>query len=48
MQIGKEIAVATGSGALILHEIQLAGKRAMMIEEFVRGQRNFVGSLLVG
>jgi methionyl-tRNA formyltransferase len=41
-----EIAVTTGDGALILHEVQLAGKRTMRIEEFVRGQREFVGTLL--
>ena len=40
---GKEIGVATGDGLLILHEIQLAGKRAMKIEEFVRGQKEFIG-----
>ncbi|MEW5717361.1 MAG: methionyl-tRNA formyltransferase [Chloroflexota bacterium] len=46
IQSGKEIAVTTGDGVLILREIQLAGKRAMKIEEFVRGQREFVGSIL--
>ena len=40
---GKEIGVATGDGLLILREIQLAGKRAMKIEEFVRGQKEFIG-----
>lgn len=46
IQAGKEIAIATGDGVLILREIQLAGKRAMMIEEFVRGQRKFVGAIV--
>lgn len=46
LQIGNEIGVATGKGVLILHEVQLAGKRPMSIEEFVRGQREFVGSTL--
>jgi len=46
IQAEKEIAVTTGDGALILCEIQLAGKRAMKIEEFVRGKRGFVGSVL--
>lgn len=41
-----DIAVVTGAGALILHEVQLAGKRAMRIEEFSRGQRDFVGAIL--
>jgi len=44
--LGKEIAVTTGNGVLILREVQLAGKRAMTTEEFVRGQRDFVGSVL--
>ncbi len=46
MKVQDKIAVATGDGALILREVQLAGKRAMTIEEFVRGQRNFVGVVL--
>jgi len=46
LQAGKQVAVATGDGLLILHEVQLAGKRAMKIEEFVRGQRGFVGAIL--
>jgi len=39
-------AVVTGEGLLALEEVQLAGKRAMGIEEFLRGQRGFVGSRL--
>lgn len=42
------IAVMTGDGALILLEAQLAGKRAMKIAEFVRGQREFIGTVLRG
>ncbi len=42
-----EIAVTTGDGVLILREVQMAGKRAMKIEEFARGQMGFVGSRLV-
>ncbi len=41
-----EIAVITGDGSLILYEVQLAGKRAMKIQEFVRGQRGLVGAML--
>jgi methionyl-tRNA formyltransferase len=41
---GKEIGVATGGGLLALREVQLAGKRAMKIAEFVRGQKGFVGA----
>jgi len=43
---GKNITVVCGKDALLLHEIQMAGKRAMKIEEFVRGQRGFVSSKL--
>lgn len=39
-------AVVTGEGLLALEEVQLAGKRAMGIAEFLRGQREFVGSRL--
>jgi len=39
-------AVVTGEGLLALEEVQLAGKRAMGIAEFLRGQRGFVGSRL--
>lgn len=39
-------AVVTGEGLLALEEVQLAGKRAMGIVEFLRGQREFVGSRL--
>ena len=46
VQAQDEIAVVTGAGALILREVQLAGKRAMSAGEFVRGQREFVGSYL--
>ena len=38
--------VVTGEGVLKLLKVQLAGKRTMMIEEFLRGQREFVGSVL--
>lgn len=37
-------AVVTGEGLLALEEVQLAGKRAMGITEFLRGQRGIVGS----
>lgn len=43
---GDPVAVATGQGALALQELQLAGKKAMPIEVFVRGQREFIGSRL--
>ena len=39
-------AVATGEGALLLGEVQLAGKRRMDMSAFLRGQQEFVGSRL--
>jgi len=53
-EIGKVIAlpqlggvgVVTGRGILELRQVQLEGKRPMKVGEFVRGQRNFVGSIL--
>jgi methionyl-tRNA formyltransferase len=39
-------AVVTGEGLLALEVVQLAGKRAMGIDDFLRGQRGFVGSRL--
>jgi methionyl-tRNA formyltransferase len=41
-----QIAVATGQGALVLDEIQLAGKKAMPATVFCCGQRACVGSRL--
>jgi methionyl-tRNA formyltransferase len=46
IKLQNEIAVATGDGALVLHEVQLAGKRAMSAQEFARGQRGFLGAVL--
>jgi methionyl-tRNA formyltransferase len=40
------LAVVAGQGILLLDEVQLAGRRAMGAEEFVRGQREFLGSML--
>jgi len=40
------VKVACGSGALLLKEIQLEGKNKMGPEEFARGQRDFLGSIL--
>lgn len=38
--------VVTGQGVLWLEEVQLAGKRPMPIEAFLRGARGFLGSKL--
>jgi len=46
MAWGDGAAVGTGEGVLLLEEVQLAGKRAMAIADFLRGQHGFVGSLL--
>jgi len=46
MRLRQGLAVATGEGALLLEEVQLAGKRAMGAEDFLRGQRQFLGSVL--
>ncbi len=46
VQLGTQAAVVTGSGLLVLDEVQLAGKRPLSAAEFLRGQRAFVGSVL--
>ncbi len=43
---GAVFGVATGSGILGLRRVHLEGKRAMTAEEFLRGQRGFIGELL--
>jgi methionyl-tRNA formyltransferase len=40
------VGVVTGEGLLRLEVVQLAGKRAMSVEEFLRGQRGVVESVL--
>lgn len=40
------VGVATGNGILGLSEVQLEGKRRVPAAEFVRGQRDFIGSVL--
>ncbi len=40
------IGVVTGEGVLALQEIQLAGRKAMKAEDFVRGQPKFIGAVL--
>ncbi len=46
LRVDTDIAVATGAGALVLRRVQLAGKRALAIDEFARGAREFIGSVL--
>lgn len=45
-QLPQGIAVATGEGALLLRRVQVEGRQATGISDFVRGYRDFVGSLL--
>jgi methionyl-tRNA formyltransferase len=40
------VAVVAGTDALLLEEVQLAGKKAMVVQKFIRGQRDFIGSVL--
>lgn len=40
------IGVATGAGLLVLHEIQLAGRKAMKAQDFVRGQASLINAQL--
>ena len=40
--------IGTGDGILEVRKIQLEGKRAMSAAEFLRGQRDFIGAVLLG
>jgi methionyl-tRNA formyltransferase len=40
------VGVITGHGILGLNQVQLEGKRKMAVDDFVRGQRDFIGSVL--
>jgi len=40
------IVVATGKGSFLLRQVQLSAKRVLDAEEFARGARGFVGSVL--
>ncbi|MCD6599299.1 MAG: methionyl-tRNA formyltransferase [Dehalococcoidia bacterium] len=41
-----KVGVVTGNGVLGLCQIQMEGKRKMLVTDFVRGQGSFVGSVL--
>lgn len=45
-KLKKDVAVATSQGAIILQQIQPAGKRPMSAKSFVAGAANFIGSQL--
>jgi len=44
--INGNVIVLSGSGGIQLHEVQLAGKKALPIADFLRGHPHFVGSQL--
>jgi methionyl-tRNA formyltransferase len=46
ISLDDKVAVVTGTDALLLEEVQLSGKKALAIQEFTRGQRDFIGSVL--
>ncbi|MCP5098896.1 MAG: methionyl-tRNA formyltransferase [Chloroflexi bacterium] len=46
--VGETAVVYTSSGALQLDQLQLAGKRALSIADFLRGRPDFVGARLGG
>ncbi len=46
LKINQVYGIQTGKGILIVRKLQLEGKKAMTAEEFIRGYRNIVGSIL--
>ena len=44
MKVEESIIVLSGMGAISLHEVQLAGRRIIAIEDFIRGHPDFIGS----
>lgn len=44
--LGEDVVVLARTGSIKLLEVQLAGKKAMKIAEFMRGHPNFIGTLL--
>ena len=44
--LGKGFGIATGEGALEVLRVQIEGKQAVSGEEFARGQRSFIGTVL--
>jgi methionyl-tRNA formyltransferase len=46
IRVDRELAVATGNGALRLDAVQLAGRKAVNAVDFANGARGFVGSVL--
>ena len=46
LSLAEGVAIATGEGALLLDKLQLAGKKAALAQDFVRGAQDFLGSQL--
>jgi methionyl-tRNA formyltransferase len=46
-QAGNIVGIGCGKGVLALARLQMEGKKEMPIEEFIRGQRDFVGGKLL-
>jgi methionyl-tRNA formyltransferase len=45
-EVGEKVGIATGGGIIFLETVQLEGKDALPIREFLRGYPNFIGSTL--
>jgi methionyl-tRNA formyltransferase len=45
---GNGIGIITGDGILRVHRLQMEGKKIMAAAEFLRGQRDFIGTVLPG
>jgi methionyl-tRNA formyltransferase len=43
---GQDVAVVTGEGLLVLHQVKPAGRKPMAVADFVRGHPDFVGATL--
>ena len=46
VELAEGVGVATGAGALLLRRLQMEGRQAQDVEDFARGYRDFVGSML--
>ena len=42
------VGIVTGKGVLVVEKLQLEGKLSMSPREFVRGHKDFLGSVLQG
>jgi methionyl-tRNA formyltransferase len=45
-EVGEKIGVQTSSGIVFLEEVQVEGKTALPIHEFIKGLPQFIGSIL--